>query len=265
MNIFLQEIKMLLKANVIWTIALIFVMSLFMVLFSMLQSDFDAFYDMVGNFPEFVQGALGFNSMNIATVLGFYGFALVYIYLIAAIQAMNYGMTVVSQELSQNVADFLLTKPVTRTDILKAKLTAVVAHLLDTNITYTLATYILLSIVKTADFSIKTFLLLQFSIFIFQLLFAAIGIFLAVFLKRIKSVLPVTLGVVFGFFIIDLLNQSLGDVKLSYFSPFAYFKPSYIINNESFDLVYLIIAIALIIILTVITFIRYHRRDIPSI
>lgn len=265
MNIFRFEYKQLQTTNLIWTLALITVMGLFMFLFTTLQADFNAFYDMMAGLPPFLQEALSLHTLNIGTVLGFYGFALFYILLFAAIQAMNYGMSTVSIELSQNTADFLFTKPVKRTQILTAKLAAIVSNLLITNLLYTAATYIGLNLVKTEEFSLTAFLLIQLSILLFQLLFLAIGIFVAVFLKRIKSVLPITLGFVFGFFIIDMLNQSLTDIKLSFLSPFAYFKPSYIIDNLSFDLPYLLLTLGLIIVLTSITFIIYHRKDLPSI
>ena len=265
MNIFRFEFRHLQKTNLIWTIALIIVMGLFMFLFTTLQADFTAFFDMMDGLPAFLQDALSLHTLNIGTILGFYGFSLFYILLFAAIQAMNYGMSTVSIELSQNTADFLFTKPVTRTKILRAKLAAIVVSLLITNILYTCATILALNLVKTAEFSLTALFLIQLSILLFQLLFVAIGIFVAVFLKRIKSVLPITLGFVFGFFIIDMLNQSLADIKLSFLSPFAYFKPSFIIENLSFDLPYFLLTIGLIFVLTTVTFIVYHRKDLPSI
>ncbi len=67
-----------------------------------------------------------------ATVLGFYGFVFLFVQLCLAIQAGNYGFGLVSIEESELTADFLLSKPVSRAQILTGKLLAALTSLLVT-------------------------------------------------------------------------------------------------------------------------------------
>lgn len=265
MNIYIHELKMLRNATIYWTIALVAVLILFMSIFPAVATDAASFQELLDSFPEGFQQALGISNVNFATVLGYYSFTLIYIFLMGYIQAMNYGASSVSIELSQNTADFLFAKPVKRIKILTYKIFAIITSLLFTNIIYGIATFIVLNAVSNIDYDLKTLLLINFSLFLVQLIFVSFGLFVAVFLNKLKSVLPLTLGFVFGFFIINLLNESLDDVKLSFLTPFAYFKPTEIIINRSYDFTYLLLTIFLILFFTSMTYLVYHKKDIPSI
>ena len=66
------------------------------------------------DYPEPVRKALGLSVDSISSILGFYSYIFLYITLCGAIQAMNLGTSIISKEVSEKTADFLLTKPVTR-------------------------------------------------------------------------------------------------------------------------------------------------------
>ncbi len=265
MNIYIHELKMLKKATIYWTIALVVVLILFMAMFPVIAEDARVYQEILEGFPEGFQEALGLSDTNLSTVLGYYSFTLIYIFLMGYIQAMNYGVSMVSIELSQKTADFLFAKPVKRSKILSYKISAVVTCLLFTNLIYGIATIIVLNVVKNSSFDLNALLLINLSLLIVQLLFVTLGFFIAVFIRKLKSVLPISLGVVFGLFTINMLNESLGDIKLTFLTPFAYFKPSDIINNVSYDSTYLLLTIFLIVFFTSMTYLVYHKRDIPTI
>ena len=73
-------------------------------------------------------------SIDLSTVLGFYSFAFLFTQICLAIQAANYGFSLVSIEERELTADFLLAKPVGRTQILTSKLLAALSGLTITNI-----------------------------------------------------------------------------------------------------------------------------------
>ncbi|MGD9679011.1 MAG: ABC transporter permease subunit [Vulcanibacillus sp.] len=265
MNIYIHELKMLRNVTIYWTIALVAVLILFMSIYPAVSTDAASFQELLDSFPEGFQEALGISNFNFATVLGYYSFTLIYIFLMGYIQAMNYGASSVSIELSQNTADFLFAKPVKRINILTYKILAIITCLLFTNLIYGITTFAVLNAVSSAEYDLMTLILINFSLFLVQLLFVSLGLFVAVFLKKLKSVLPLTLGFVFGFFIINLLNESLDDVKLTFLTPFAYFTPTKIIINRSYDLTYLLLTLFLILLFTITTYLVYHKKDIPSI
>ena len=98
--------------------------------------DAEEFTKIMEGYPEAIRNALGVNLGNFFTILGFYCFPLSFITLCGAIQAMNLGTSIVSKEVREKTADFLLTKPVTRTTVLTAKLLAAFVSLVITNIVY---------------------------------------------------------------------------------------------------------------------------------
>jgi ABC-2 type transport system permease protein len=71
---------------------------------------------------------------------------------------------------------------------------------------------------------ISKFLLINASLLFLQLVLFAIGLTISVMLKKIKSVLPVSLGLVFMFFAISAFAVTSKDDKLRYLTPFQYFK-----------------------------------------
>ena len=64
------------------------------------------------------------NGIDLATVLGYFGLVFLFVQLCLAIQAANYGFALVSVEEREWTADFLLAKPVGRSQIMTSKLLA---------------------------------------------------------------------------------------------------------------------------------------------
>ena len=115
MNMFLHELKAYRKSTIIWTCSLIALVVLFLSMFPTFSKEADAFKEIMEGFPEPVRKALGLSVDSMSSILGFYSYIFLYITLCGAIQAMNLGTSIVSKEVREKTADFLLTKPVTRT------------------------------------------------------------------------------------------------------------------------------------------------------
>ena len=136
---------------------------------------------------------------------------------------MNLGVSILSAEVREKTGDFLFVKPVKRTKIITLKIVAVLIELGIVNIVICLANLIIINLVSKEAFDIKLYLLLTGTLLFIQLFFASLGLAVSVFLRRIRTVLPISMGVVFLFYIIYLLNQTLEDPKLAWISPFWIF------------------------------------------
>ena len=86
--------------------------------------------EMLAKFPPELKAAFGLDGMDLSTVLGFYSLVFLFVQLCLAIQAGNYGFGLVSIEESELTADFLLSKPVSRAQVLTSKLLAALSSLL---------------------------------------------------------------------------------------------------------------------------------------
>lgn len=264
MNIYLHELRAYRKSTLIWSLSLIVIVSLFMSFYPSFAKDAEAFTEIMENYPKAVQQALGISLGTFFNILGFYCFPLSFITLFGAIQAMNLGTSIVSKEVHEKTADFLLTKPVTRQKVLLSKLTAAFTSILITNVLYLAASSFVLFQVKTGDFSYKVFLLLSLTLFFIQLLFLAIGVLISVLVPKVKSVLTVSLAVVFVFYFLGMLSDSGEPVK-RYLSPFRYFDTGFILQNAAYEGKFLIAGAAVIAAAVAASFIVYLKRDIHAV
>ena len=171
--------------------------------------------------------------------------------------------TVLSRPITR--ADFLLTKPVSRAKIMTSKLLAAVASLVITNVVYLAVATMMASMVETKEYSTKVFVLLSLTLFFLQLIFLALGIIVSVVVPRIKSILPISLGTVFAFFVIGALASTTGDNALRYISPFKYFDFAYIVQNSSYETSFMMVGIGFIAIAIVASYFIYAKRDIHAV
>lgn len=262
MNIYRQELKVLALPMVYWTLGMLFFVLLFMLVYPPVAADVRGFEAILANFPPELRKALGVTTLNLARLLDFFAFIFVYILLIGAVFAMKSGLMVLSEEGRSKTADFLLSKPVSRPVIVTAKITAVFSHLLLQSALLILFSYFIIQSYGT--FSLRLFLFMVFSLIQIQLIFASLGFFLAALLRRIKSVLPVALGVVFAFFLMQMINQSVNDPWLAYFTPFAYFDPASIIMSEGYHPSMLVVNLLLSTLLISLSYFVYRKKDFAA-
>jgi ABC-2 type transport system permease protein len=227
--------------------------------------DAEEFTKILEGYPEAIRNALGINLGGFFTILGFYCFPLSFITLCGAIQAMNLGTSIVSKEVREKTADFLLTKPVTRTRILTSKLFAALTAIVLTNIVYLAAASIMAFQVKTEDFSFKLFILLSLTLFFVQLIFLALGLIISVIVSKLKSVLTVSLGTVFAFYFLGMLSGASGEEAKRYISPFKYFDTAYIMKHASYESSFLIAGAIIIILALVASYFVYTKKDIHAV
>lgn len=261
MNIFLHELKAYRKSTFFWTLSLVLVVIIFLSLFPAFSKDADATKRLLEGFPKELIKALGLSLETFFSILGYYSFVFVYIVLCGSIQAMNFGLSILSKEVRDRTADFLLTKPIKRYQIMTAKLSAVVVSLLLTNFFYILFAYLTISLLTKDSINNRVFFLISFSLLFVQLIFFAIGVLISVLVPRIKSVLSYSLTIVFGFFILDMFNELIGEKVLRYLVPFKYFDSLYIIQHGSYDVPFVILSLVLVIGFIFISYAVYGKKD----
>jgi ABC-2 type transport system permease protein len=266
MNMYLHELKSMRKTAIIWTLVLIGLAAIFLCIYPSMASDAEEFKKLLGSYPPTVRAMLGINLEYITTILGFYSFIFVFIILCGTIQAMNLGVSILSKESRERTADFLLVKPVSRGTIVNAKLLAAITTIFVTDAVFYAVTLAIASSVKTDDFSIKLFFMINLTMLFLQLIFLAIGLVVSVFFKKLKSVLPVSLGIVLGFYMIGaLIATGENNDAARYISPFKYFDIPYIINNAGYEVSYLITGAVITVAAIAASYIIYIKKDIHAV
>lgn len=265
MNIYLHEIKANLKSSLSYLIGMIVLSAFYVSFYQLFTKEASVFKQMLEGFPPAFQSAFGVDLKNIMAPMGYYAFVLFYIILIAAIQGMNLGVSILSKEEREKTADFLMTRPASRTRVLVSKLLAASSIILVSNIVFYLASYIAAGLLINDKFSLTIFTLLHLTVYIVEMIFFSIGFLIGVFLKRIKSTISITMAVVFGFFAIGAFAVNASSDKMRYLSPFKYFDTAYILKNQSLEVSYLITGIVLCLVCLGASWIIYVKKDIDSV
>lgn len=265
MNIFLHEIRAYRKSTIIWTVSLITLVLFFMSLFPSFSKDAEQVNELLKTLPEALRKAVGIEIGSFTSILGFYSYIFMYIALCGAIQAMMVGASILSKEVRERTVDFLLTKPVSRTTIIVSKLSAAFVSIAITSLSFILCAYFIASYVKTENFNEQAFFLLSLTLFFVQVMFLAIGVIASMLLPKLKSVLSLSLGVVFAFFFIGMFGSTVGEASVRYITPFKYFDSMYIIKNGQYEWTYLIVGFLWIAVALVASFFIYTKRDMNAV
>jgi ABC-2 type transport system permease protein len=264
MNIFIHEFKANIRSVTTWSIALTLLILLFMSIFSGFAVEAELLNKTLEKFPKEFLMAFGMDGIDLSTVLGFFSFAILFCQLCVSIQAANYGFSLVSIEEREMTADFLLTKPVGRVKILTSKLLAAIASLAITNLVVWVSSYAFINFYRDGrPYDNKTLILLLLTISFLQMFFLTVGMLISLLPKKIRSVTPYSMGMVFGLYVLNAFGDMIGEDKLSIITPFRHFDANNIIRNGSLDSLAWI-SVALIVLSIAGSYILYTRRDIHT-
>ena len=265
-TIYKHEFYSRVKSVVSWSLAMSAIALIFFSFFTVFADQAELINEMWKNFPPQLRAAFGMDKMDLTQVLGYYSFIFLFIQLCLAIQSGTYGFGLVSVEESELTADFLLSKPVSRTQILNSKLLAALTSLLLTDLVVWAATIIAISIFRgKRDYDLGTLVLLFLSMLIFQLFFLSVGLVISLLVKRVRNVTPYALGLGFGAYVLNAFSGVFGDVKLEMLTPFKHLDPNYIVQHRAYDTPLVLINLAVILISLVLSYWLYVRRDIPAV
>jgi ABC-2 type transport system permease protein len=265
MNIYKQEFKMHFKSVVTWSLSLALVIFVYLSLFSSIAPDAEMFNETLANFPEELLMAFGMDTMDLSSVLGFYGVIFLICQICLAIQASNYGFSILSVEERDLTADFLLAKPIGRNKILTSKFLAALTGLTITNAVVWVSSFIAIDMNRDGrPYDQDALIMLLLSIVVFQLFFLTLGMLISMLVKKVRSVTPFSMALAFGMYVLSAFGSMLGEAKLELITPFKHFEPNSILNNGEYDLPLALISVSVIVISIIGSYVLYNKRNMAS-
>jgi len=264
-NIYKQEFSMHLRSVITWSASIAALIFVYVSLFSSFAQDAALLNQAMARFPKELRMAFGLSDVDLSTVLGYFSFVFFFVQICMAIQAANYGFSLVSVEEREWTADFLLAKPVGRAQILTSKLLAALSGLTITNIVVWISSVGFINLFKgDRAYETRPLLLLLLSIVVFQLFFLTVGLVVSLLVKRMRSVTPYSMALGFGMYVLSAFGDMLGESTLEKITPFKHFDPKYIIQHGAYDLPLAMISVSVIVVSLIASYVLYARRDIPS-
>lgn len=265
MNIFFHEFKSYARSVGIWSAANFLIILIYFSAFNSIAVEVAELEELLGSFPEELLIAFGLNDMDFTSLLGFFGVVFLFCQICLAIQASNYGFSLVSIEERELTADFLLPKPISRRGILTAKLLAAFLALTITNLAVWAGSFFVINLVRDGrTYDANALILILSTIVFFQLFFLLAGVVISLLMKRIRNVIPLSMALSFGMYILNIFGTMLGDDYLEVISPFRHFDPNYILAHRAYDFPLAWISLAFILIAVPASYFLYQKRDIAA-
>lgn len=266
-NVFRREFGMRIKSVAAWTLAIEALLFLFMALFPVFAGNTELLARMLANFPKELLTAFGMEDVaGMATVPGYFGFVFLFVQICLAIQAAACGFGLVSVEERERTADFLLSKPATRSGILAAKSLAALAGLTVTNLAAWGGSFLSIALFRgDRPYGTRPLLVLLSSIAVFQLFFFSVGLLVSLLAKRIRSVTPYAMALGFGMYVLGVFGDMLGESALELVTPFRHFDAGFMLEHGTYDLPAALLSVAAILVSLAGSWLLYVRRDIPAV
>lgn len=259
-TIFRFEMKRQLIPFCLWTAALIGVLwGLMAGVYPTFQESAADIQKVVEGFPPQFAAAFGVNISDIFSFGGYYSFCFAYLGVMGAIMAASVGISIFSRERRAQCSDFLMTKPVSRGRIFTWKLVSGLFILTAANVIY------LITAAAIGRANDTPMMAAGLSLLMTQLVFFALGIFYAVFAKRVRSVSGAATAFGFGAFLLSALYNIIGEEALRVLVPLKYFEPAAVFNQGRYEMRYALMGCFVGVVCLLSAYIRYTQSDIRAI
>lgn len=262
MNIFRFEMKQYRGTVLVWSIALAAVIILLLPMFVSVSGNPSTVEALADN-P--LLDTMGISIELFTTTTGIFAYLNGIIVVAAGIQACNLGLSIITKEHMQNTADFLITKPYSRTYIFLSKLIASLCIIAIIGLSYFLASLGTLTVVSDQGFSFSQFFQIYITFPLIQIFFLLLGMLISTIVSRVSSPLTLSLGIGFGAYVIGLFSNVVQSTIARLFSPFRYFDVNLVLASENYETSYTILFFTLSISFLIASYITYIKKDMKMV
>ncbi|MFK2825419.1 ABC transporter permease subunit [Bacillus sp. B190/17] len=262
--IFQREFKRGRKSLLIWSVILGGLIVGLLSMFPQFAEQQESLSKMMEAYPESMQKAFGLDELSLGTLMGFYGIEVhMMTTLLGSIYAAMLASNILAKEENEKTIEFLLSKPITRSQIVAQKLGVVIVNILIFNSVAAAAGLIGFQFAKDHDVPYETFALLIIAAILLHFTFAAISFMLSSVMKKTRNTLSASIALVIAAYFLNMISGISEDLDvLKYFSPFTYADASSIIKEDAINILYLVMMAAVILFSILAAFMVYQKKDI---
>ena len=261
MNLYLRELRINRTSLLIWAVMIAGIVLFYASLFLEIVAIWDAAKEVL---PEAMLVAFGLDRLDMTTIHGFYAADLyLAVILLGCMYAILLSSGILAKEEKDKTVEFLLAKPLVRSNIITAKLLVWFTNIAILNVLIAITAIISFRIFAAGhEINRTVFLLLLIAPFLAQITFASVGFLAAAIIKKGKSLTAICLSVVLvTFFFNEIADAAERFRFLEYFSPFHYADSVDIVYYETINPGYLIVMLAITIVCIGGAYLFYNRRD----
>lgn len=222
----------------------------------------EAATQLLESFPRVVLATFGMVDANISILGEYYGVVAFLALICLSIYAISLGTQVIKNESIDETAEFLYSKPRSRSSILVAKfLAAIVCLSIAAIVTYG-ASFVGISWLEDVPSQTETLNRYLLVYLVFSLIFLFMGSFFA----SLTYLTEKRLSLGFSIFLISYALSVIYDLSektswLRYFTPFKYFLTREVVYNDWY-LPTIVLSGILIVVLAAASFVVFSRKDL---
>jgi len=262
LNLFLKEFKNNIKGTVITSLVVVLYTAFTFYVYASMKTIISQATDFYYTLPESLQVFLNFGHWD--NVLGYYVTYFIYfVPIITGCYSIILGTRLLSKEEQNKTAEFLLSRPLSRNQIISSKLFTLFIHILGINLLAFITALLGCGLISDWEFNLMSLIILHTYGYLICLFFGILGFFITVVMKRAKAITGIGIGIVLSAYFFDIMIRVYGRVQfLLYLTPFKYINLEAHSPNYGFDAWRLMYFIGISGLLIVLSYVFYRRKDI---
>lgn len=264
MRIFMHELKFNVRSTLIWSGTMVFLIYAGMMKYGAFEKTGESVNEIFAQMPPFMLKVLGMdNGGDLTSIAVFYSIFYLYFVLLASVHALMTGAIVIGKEERDKTADFLLVKPITRTQIVLEKVGATLIHILFLNLVTLVVSYLAVMPYAKGVNYFSDILLVCLGLLFVQVLFFGLGICLGGAIHRSKTATSLGGSIILATFMLKVLIDLNKDLDaLRFLTPFSYFTGDALMIKNQIDGPLATLALVAGLVLMATGLLRFNTRDV---
>ncbi len=267
MNIFRLEVRNLRKGAIISSLVIcgfILVMLLFFPSMANESMQKLANAKLDGVSPSLLK-ALGLSTIpDFSIITNYFGYVIQFITLGVMVIIVQQSTNSLIKEETDGTIEYLFSKPVSRGGIFVQKVLTIFAYILFLHISFFIITvigYLMVTDLTFIEIISEAFVLFGASLFV-GLIFSSIGILCSTIIKSSKSATGITIGIVFGTFILGIMSAIVSDLDfLIWLSPMEWIKSEKLMSSGILIKEW-IVGITVMLAAISLAYFKYNKKDL---
>jgi ABC-2 type transport system permease protein len=204
-NVFRKEFRLIRRSLVIWTTVGVLVILVYLGFFPYVRDPDMALA--IEAYPEALKAAFNINAAVLGDVNLYHGLVMAYVLLLSSIYALMLAGGLVARDADLGTAEFLYTKPVTRRQIMGAKVAAFLAALLVLWVITFSASVVVGLVVGEGRFDLGAQLMVHLSGFLATMAAGGLAFAAAPLINQTQATTSLGAGIGLGSFVVSALSK----------------------------------------------------------
>ncbi len=256
-----KEFKDNFKSLLIWASIISIIYIIIIALYPSIISSSNNINEMLEGFSPEMLEIFNMDIIDLSKYSGWYtSEGLIFVILGIGIYSAILGSSIVLKEENDRTIEYLAVLPISRTKILLTKIIVGIIDILLITLIVGLINTIGASIIEEINFI--QILMISITPYLTSLILFFISLFISMFFKKTNKTLPISIGLVFGFYLIDILTKLSDKLEcLKYLTPITLADTRSLICNNEFNIMYVFITIIISIFIGSLSIILYNKKE----